>query len=92
MTEFRIFETKQFQSDLESNLGPRRPGLVAKLLKEVYPQLRRQPYYGRNIRKLRGYKPETWRHRIGDFRFFYEIDGARRIVFMIAADTRQKSY
>jgi mRNA interferase RelE/StbE len=92
LVEFRIFETEQFQSDLESNLGPRRPKLVAKLLKEVYPQLRRQPYFGRNIKKLRGYKPETRRYRIGDFRFFYEIDDRRRIVFMIAPDNRQKVY
>ena len=92
MSEFRIFETDQFQSDLNSNLGPRRDKIVAKLRAEVYPQLRRQPFFGRNIKKLKGYKPETWRYRIGGFRFFYEIDDARKIVFLIAADTRQKSY
>jgi mRNA interferase RelE/StbE len=92
LSEFRIFETDQFQSDLNSNLGPRRDKIVAKLRAEVYPQLRRQPFFGRNIKKLKGYKPETWRYRIGGFRFFYEIDDARKIVFLIAADTRQKSY
>ena len=92
MSEYRIFETDQFQSDLYSNLGPRREKIVAKLHAEVYPQLRRQPFFGRNIKKLKGYKPETWRYRIGGFRFFYEIDDARKIVFLIAADTRQKSY
>ena len=92
MSEYRIFETDQFQSDLNSNLGPRRDKIVAKLRAEVYPQLRRQPFFGRNIKKLKGYKPETWRYRIGGFRFFYEIDDARKIVFLIAADTRQRSY
>ena len=92
MSEYRIFETDQFQSDLYSNLGPRREKIVAKLHAEVYPQLRRQPFFGRNIKKLKGYKPETWRYRIGGFRFFYEIDDARKIVFLIAADTRQRSY
>ena len=92
MSEYRIFETDQFQSDLNSNLGPRRDKIVAKLHAEVYPQLRLQPFFGRNIKKLKGYKPETWRYRIGGFRFFYEIDDARKIVFLIAADTRQKSY
>jgi mRNA interferase RelE/StbE len=92
LSEYRIFETDQFQSDLYSNLGPRREKIVAKLHAEVYPQLRRQPFFGRNIKKLKGYKPETWRYRIGGFRFFYEIDDARKIVFLIAADTRQRSY
>jgi mRNA interferase RelE/StbE len=90
--EYRIFETEQFQSDLWSNLGPRREKVIARLLDDVYPQLRAQPYFGRNIKKLKGYKPETWRYRIGGFRLFYEIDDAGKIVFMIAADARQKSY
>ncbi len=79
MSDYRIFETEQFQSDLRTNLGP-------------YPQLRAQPFFGRNIKKLKGYKPEMWRYRVGGFRFFYEIDDDRKTVFMIAADTRQKSY
>ena len=92
MSDYRIFETEQFQSDLRSNLGSRREKVVGRLLDDVYPQLRAQPYFGRNIKKLKGYKPETWRYRIGGFRLFYEIDDDRRIVFMIAADTRQRSY
>ena len=79
MSDYRIFETEQFQPDLRTNLGS-------------YPQLRAQPFFGRNIKKLKRYKPETWRYRIGGFRFFYEIDDSRKIVFMIASDTRQKSY
>jgi len=92
LSDYRIFETQQFQSDLQSKLGPRRDKVLARLIDDVYPQLRAQPYFGRNIKKLKGYKPETWRYRIGGFRLFYEIEDRRKIVFMIAADTRQKSY
>lgn len=92
MGEYRIFETEQFQSDLRSNLGPRREKVIARLAEDVYPQLRAQPFFGRNIKKLKGYKPDTWRYRIGGFRLFYEIADDRKIVFMIAADTRQQSY
>jgi mRNA interferase RelE/StbE len=92
LSEYRIFETEQFQSDLLTNLGQRHEKVAARLRNDVYPQLRTQPFFGRNIKKLKGYKPETWRYRIGEFRLFYEIDDARKIVFMIAADTRQKSY
>ena len=92
LPEFRIFETEQFQADLEKDLGGRKEKIARKLRDHVYPQLRQQPYFGKNIRKLRGYKPETWRYRIGGYRFFYEVDDKQKIVFMIAADTRQTGY
>ena len=38
------------------------------------------------------FEPETWRYRVGGYRFFYEIDENRKIIFMIAAETRQKAY
>ena len=92
MSEYRIFETEQFQEDLQRNLGPRQEKLTKKLHEYVYPRLKAQPYFGKNIRKLRGYKPETWRYRIGPHRFFYEVDEEKKIVFMTAVETRQGSY
>jgi len=92
LSDFRVFETDQFVADLRSWLDSRREKIIARLRDDVYPQLRLQPYFGRSIKKLKAYRPETWRYRIGMFRFFYEIDDPRKIVFMIAADTRQSSY
>ena len=92
MSEYRIFDTQQFQDDFQRDLGQRHERLAKKLREFVYPQLREQPYFGKNIKKLRGYEPETWRYRIGPFRFFYEVDEKKRIVFTIAAQTRQRSY
>ena len=92
MSDYRIFETEQFREDLKKNLGPRQEKLTKKLNEYVYPRLRVQPYFGKNIRRLRGYKPETWRYRIGPHRFFYEVDEREKIVFMVAAETRQGSY
>ena len=92
MPDYRVFETEQFQLDL-SRIG--RSGLariVEKLRKVVYPQLVRHPHHGPNIRKLKGYSPETWRYRIGAWRFFYEIDEERSIVAMIAAHHRGSAY
>jgi len=51
----------------------------------VYPQLIAHPHYGPNVRKLEGYVPPTWCYRIGPWRFFYEIDEARRVVSLTAA-------
>lgn len=92
MSEFRIFETDQFQDDLRENLGAQEEKLIRKLKKYVYPQLRQQPYFGKNIKKLRGYKPETWRYRVSNYRLFYEIDDNKKVVFMIAADRRFTGY
>lgn len=89
LSDFRIFETEQLLADLRSRLGSRQEKIIARLKADVYLQLQLQPYFGRNIKKLKGYRPETWRYRIGVYRFFYEIDDSRKIVFMIAADTRQ---
>lgn len=92
MSDFRIFETDQFADDLERISPARRDKIAQKLRTLVYPQLREQPYFGANIKKLKGFKPETWRYRIGPYRFFYVVDDQEKIVFMVAADTRQQSY
>ena len=92
MSNFRLFETAQFIENLEGEFGRQQERIKRKLRSYVYPQLKQQPYFGKNIKKLRDYKPETWRYRIGDYRFFYEIDDHRKIVFMISADNRANAY
>ena len=92
MNDFRVFETEQFEADLERISPARKDKIVQKLRSVIYPQLRQQPYFGPNIKKLRGFKPETWRYRVGAYRFFYIVDDKEKIVFMVAADTRQQSY
>ncbi|MFH1540432.1 MAG: type II toxin-antitoxin system RelE/ParE family toxin [Elusimicrobiota bacterium] len=92
MDNFKIFETKQFLSDLEKDFSGQQERIKKKLITYVYPQLRYQPYFGKNIKKLTNYEPETWRYRIGDYRFFYEINEQKKIVFMITADIRGSAY
>jgi len=92
LNSFRIFETERFQKDLEKDFRGQGARIKKKMETYVYPQLKQQPYSGKNIKKLVNYKPETWRYRIGDWRFFYAIDGKKKIVFMIAADSRGEAY
>lgn len=92
LTDYRIFETDRFAEDLRQIARAGHPKIVAKLRDVVYPQLRRHPHFGPHIRKLRGYEPDTWRYRIGAWRFFYEIDDEERIVFLIAASHRGSAY
>ena len=92
MANFRIFETNQFLSDIEKDFSGQQKRIKKKLVTYVYPQLRQEPYFGKNIKKLTNYEPETWRYRIGDYRFFYEIDEQKKTVFMIAVDVRGNAY
>ncbi len=92
MAKFKIFETERFLKGLGQGLSGQQERIKRKLTIYVYPQLRENPYFGKNIRKLRDYKPETWRYRIGGYRFFYEIDDKKKLVFMIAIDSREDAY
>ncbi|HUU01683.1 MAG TPA: type II toxin-antitoxin system RelE/ParE family toxin [Myxococcota bacterium] len=92
MNSFRIFETEQFARDLGAIKKAGRAGMAKKLRLLVYPQLRLRPHFGPHIKKLKSYKPDTWRYRIGNWRFFYEIYEDERIVFMTAAHHRGSAY
>lgn len=92
MVKFRIFETGQFLEDLTGDFKGRGERIKKKLSEYVYPQLRSNPYFGKNIKKLKNYEPDTWRYRIGTYRFFYEIDDKENIVYMLAAESRKDSY
>jgi len=92
LSKFRIFQTNQFLKNLQQDFSGQQERIKLKLKTYVYRQLQKNPYFGKNIKKLKNYNPETWRYRIGDYRFFYEIDDKRKIVYMIAADNRQDIY
>lgn len=89
---YRIFETRQFQIDLNELTESGQGKILGKLRTFVYPQLQEHPQFGIHIKKLNGFKPDTWRYRIGAWRFFYEIDEKEKIVFMLAASHRSRAY
>ena len=64
----------------------------SKLRSHVYPQIRVQPFYGANIRKLRGFATDVWRHRIGNYRVFHTVDEDDRVVSMVAIEHRKDAY
>jgi mRNA interferase RelE/StbE len=92
LSDFRIFETEEFRKAL-AKLTVRESDFIRhKLAEYVYPQLRSSPFFGSNIKKLRGYQPDTWRYRIGKFRIFFMIDQGERIVFMLSVENRRDAY
>jgi mRNA interferase RelE/StbE len=92
LSEYRIFETQEFRKRLAKVSPSDLEFIRNKLHTHTYPQLRQTPYFGPNIKKLQGYKPELWRYRIGRFRIFYLVDESRHIVFMLTLDDRKDAY
>jgi len=92
LSKYRIFETDEFCKRLEKL--PKRDGtFVQKKLKSfVYPQIKEEPFYGNNIKKLRGYNPDTWRYRIGRYRLFYCVDEEDAVIYILTIDQRKDAY
>lgn len=63
-----------------------------KLREYVYPQIRSEPHFGINIKKLKGYSPNTWRYRIGNYRIFYTIDENDQLILLLVVESRDKAY
>ena len=92
MSDFRIFETDEFAKRFKKLSSRDASFLRRKLASYVYPQIRTEPFWGSNIRKLQGYSPDTWRYRIGKFRLFYVVDRKARIVSILTIDDRKDAY
>ncbi|TFH13163.1 MAG: type II toxin-antitoxin system RelE/ParE family toxin [Lentisphaerales bacterium] len=92
MSDFRVFETEEFVKSFKKLSSQDSAFLRKKLASFVYPQIKAEPFWGNNIKKLRGYTPDTWRYRIGKFRAFYAVDPVARIIFMLTVDDRKDAY
>jgi len=92
LPNYEIFETDEFLKKINKLANQKKSFIEKKLLKYIYPQLKEEPHYGNNIKKLVGYKPETWRYRIGKFRLFYVIDENEKIIYILSIDLRKDAY
>jgi len=89
---YDLFETDEFLKSI-GKLQKRDKTLVqAKLREYVYPQIKSEPHFGVNIKKLRGYSPNTWRYRIGSYRVFYTIDENDHLILLLVVESRDKAY
>ena len=92
LSDYRIFETEEFVKKLNKIDAGDSLFIREKLSKYVYPQIRNEPRFGKNIKKLKGYDPDTWRYRIGKFRVFYTIENNEAIILMLTLDHRKDAY
>ena len=92
MSNYRIFETNEYQKRI-GKISKREKSFIEKKLREyIYPQLKEEPHYGSNIKKLVDYKPETRRYRTGKYRLFYTIDENEKIIYILSIDLRKDAY
>ena len=92
MPDFRIFETDEFLKRFKKLSAQDAGFLRRKLDSFVYPQIKEEPFWGNNIKKLQGYDPNIWRYRIGKFRLFYVVDQEDRIIYILTIDDRRDAY
>lgn len=88
MYDYQIAETKNFEkikSKIESKV-------YLKIVNNVYPQLRTNPFYGTNIKKLKGEFEGYYRYRVGNYRLFYIIENDKVLILITDFRHRQSSY
>ncbi len=88
MFDFSIAETKTFEK-VKKKIDQK---LYQKINDIVYPQLRNNPYFGANIKKLKGEFEGFYRYRIGNYRLFYLIDDKKVLIFVIDLKHRKDAY
>jgi mRNA interferase RelE/StbE len=89
---YKIIETPEFSKCLRKPERFDLKFIQNKLENNVYPSLHQNPEFGINIKKLRGYKPQIWRYRVGNNRIFYTLDLENRSVFLVSIDKRKNAY
>ena len=92
LSDLRIFETDEFLKRLKKLSSHDAAFLRKKLDSFVYPQIKTEPFWGNNIKKLHGYTPDTWRYRIGKFRLFYIVDQEEQVVYILTIDDRKDAF
>jgi len=89
LNKFHIAETDHF---LERIYDPKFSKMYKKIIDFVYPQLRENPYFGSNIKKLKGNFESVYRYRIGSYRLFYVIDNDKILVLILDLKARKDAY
>lgn len=92
LSNYKLFETEEFIERIEEFSKVEKTFLQRKLKSYVYPQLKLEPHFGLNVKKLFDNFPPTWRYRIGKFRVFYSIDEKLKIVSILTIDFRKDAY
>ena len=86
---FEIAETETFQRSISKKEFAK---IYNKIKTYVYPQLRTNPFFGRNIKKLKGEFKDVYRYRIGEYRLFYQVGEKQILIFIMDIVKRKDAY
>jgi len=89
LNEFKIAETDTFSSKLSN---PKYNKIYKKISDYVYPQLRGNPFFGTNIKKLKEEFEGLYRYRISKYRIFYKLENDKILVIILDIDDRKDAY
>ncbi len=70
----------------------RLPETAKQRINEAIETLRFDPFFGKDICKLKGELAGLYRLRVGDYRIIYHVDEERKIVTIEAIGTRGEMY
>jgi mRNA interferase RelE/StbE len=87
--DFSIAETEAFREKIDSQDFKH---LKNKINTYIYPSLKKNPFFGNNIKKLKGGFEGIYRYRIGAYRLFYTIEKDKLIVVAIDIVKRKDAY
>jgi mRNA interferase RelE/StbE len=90
--KYKIFETDEFIKRFSLLPISNENMIEKKLENHIYPQLKEEPHFGNNLKKLVNYTPPTWRYRIGKYRLFFIIDEKVKVIYIITIDHRKNAY
>ncbi|QOY53159.1 type II toxin-antitoxin system RelE/ParE family toxin [Candidatus Sulfurimonas baltica] len=88
LSKYKIAETKTFEK-IKKKIDKK---LYSKIESFVYPQLRENPFFGSNIKKLKGNLEGYYRYQIGNYRLFYLIEDEKLIIVIVDFRHRQQAY
>lgn len=89
LNRFEIAETETFQRSISKKEFVK---IYNKIKTYVYPQLRINPFFGNNIKKLKGEFKDIYRYRIGEYRLFYQVDEKQILIFIMDIAKRKDAY
>jgi mRNA interferase RelE/StbE len=89
LNRFEIAETETFQRSISKKEISK---IYNKVKTYIYPQLRSNPFFGKNIKKLKDEFKDVYRYRIGEYRLFYQVDEKQILIFIMDIMKRKEAY
>ena len=89
LNRFEIAETETFQRSISKKEISK---IYNKIKTYIYPLLRINPFFGKNIKKLKDEFKDVYRYRIGEYCLFYHVDEKQILIFIMDIVKRKDAY